>query len=71
MDEAFESLPAESPERKAARATALWAVLDALPESDPNRLLQARSAYLADPSESTEAAEQVLLDSSLYPHLKK
>jgi hypothetical protein len=57
MDEAFESLAAESPERKAARAVALWAALDALPESDPNRFHKARSAYLADPSEERESAE--------------
>lgn len=49
MDEAFESLATESPERQAARATALWAALDAAPETDPDRFHKARSAYLEDP----------------------
>ncbi|MGO4298804.1 hypothetical protein [Leifsonia sp. RAF41] len=56
MDERIESLGAEPPERKAARAFALWAILDALPETDPTRFDKARRAYLADPSENGEPA---------------
>lgn len=57
MDETFESLGAESAERKAARQVALWAALDALPETDPTRVDRARSAYLADPSEERGSAD--------------
>lgn len=56
MDERIDSLGAEAPERKAARAAALWAALDALPETDPNRFNKARSAYLADPPQQAESA---------------
>lgn len=57
MDKAFQSLGAESPQRKTARATALWAALDALPETDPDRFNKARDAYLADPPDEVESAE--------------
>lgn len=56
MDVRIESLGAESPERKEARAIALWAALDALPENDPTRFDKARSAYLADPPEEAGSA---------------
>lgn len=57
MDRAFQSLGAESPQRKTARATALWAALDALPETDPDRFNKARDAYLTDPPDEVESAE--------------
>jgi len=57
MDDRFESLGAESPERKAARGEALWAVLDALPENDPDRFDKARRAYLADPFDEAGSAD--------------
>ena len=57
MDEAFQSLGAESPQRKAARAAALWLAIDALPETDPDRINKARDAYLADPPPKREPAD--------------
>ena len=57
MDEAFESLAAESLDRKVARAVALWAVLDALPDNDPDRFHKARNADLADPPKEAESAD--------------
>ena len=57
MDARIETLGAESPERKAERAVALWATLDALPETDPTRFDKARNAYLADPSEERRSAD--------------
>lgn len=54
MDGRIESLGAQTPQRKAARAVALWAVLDALPENDPSRFEKAREAYVEEPDGSAE-----------------
>ncbi|GAA1448919.1 hypothetical protein GCM10009617_36340 [Leifsonia poae] len=49
MYDRIESLGRETPERKMARATALRAMLDRSPETDPNRFDRAQDAYLAEP----------------------